>query len=105
MSVLSRIGRRWAVRRLNRKMDVAVRHAAGAGWNPVSGIKALIEAECGFPPAPHETVNEYIARAAGVSVETVERFHAAMSAGERTDMGALAPVNALVERIGRRIAG
>jgi hypothetical protein len=93
--------RRFLRRRQAQTVDRLVRQVIKAGWNPVEATRAAIQAECGFPPFEHETTYDYVACAAGVSRQMVEKYMAQRDRGD-APLPEMAGLDAFMERFGRR---
>ena len=96
--------RHYLRRRQVQVVDRLVRGVIAQGWNPVEATRAAIQAECGFPPFDRETTYDYVARAAGVCREMVDRYQERRDRGERP-LPEMAGLDAFMERFGRRVAG
>jgi hypothetical protein len=90
-----------AAKRLATTMDATFREAMRGGWDLVAETTKAIQAECGFPRAASESIYEYGARAAGVSVDAFER--ARQCAANAVPAPELKPAVDLLKRVGIRI--
>lgn len=80
-------------------VDAAIR---ATRTDPRDLVRQAVEAECGFPPFERESREDYVARAAGVSRDRLDRYLARLKAGELL-LPELADVHAFMDRMGRRI--
>lgn len=99
MSAIGRAWRRRAWRNSKRLIEDGFRKG---GIDPRPMIPAAIQAECGFGPFKREKREDYLARAAGVSRESLERYNALMEAGGKP-LPEMAHLHAFMERVGKRI--
>jgi len=86
-------------RRAARIIDKAVRK----GVDPVAATMMAAYRESGIPPKQGENLSDYMARAAGVSVDILEHAQAEIRDGRKPARNT-APAHAFLERIGRRLA-
>jgi hypothetical protein len=85
-------------------VETTMRTAIGRGWNPVTETCRAVQAECGFPRAAGESVAEYSARAAGVSVDIYERAVQCVATGKAPTPELEPVVMGFLVRVGKRLA-
>jgi len=98
MGAMDRIRRRREWRKGKRLVEDLSRETG----HPGPAIVEAIRAECGFGPFKSEGREDYLARAAGVSRDFLERYNARMEAG-KAPPPEMADLHAFMERVGKRI--
>jgi hypothetical protein len=90
--------RRIGMEDIHRRVDAVVR----AGWNPLEANLSAIQQECGVPRMKGDSILDYLARAAQVSRNTVDRYIAAINAGEDPTPD-MERIHKLMNAVGRRV--
>ena len=99
---MSAIGRAWRRRGVRKSQELIDRDLRASAENPVQLLQAAIEAECGFPRFKREPLDDYAARAAGVSRELFDRYRAHLKSGG-LPLPEMAGIHDLMERAGKRL--
>src|SRR4051812_21157651 len=84
-------------------MDVVIRQAMAAGWDLVGETERCIQEEAGFQRAQGESLAEFGARGAQVSLDVYERAKRCMQAGGVPTVE-LQPAAYFIMRVFRRLA-